>query len=130
MHGLVGCAGEDGQLECFDPRQRTSAGVLNAAAACNAHGAWSWDGVCVGSCRVLLLCAGQRCCSAAGPLLLLLWQQLARIRTQASTFELHMVWPGRNNNWQLCAALQLKQLSGTLRNAAIFVPVGVLQARS
>lgn len=39
VHGLVAAAGEDGQLECFDPRARTSVGCLNAAAACNAPGA-------------------------------------------------------------------------------------------
>eukprot|EP00197_Chlamydomonas_leiostraca_P004092 CAMPEP_0202871522 /NCGR_PEP_ID=MMETSP1391-20130828/18922_1 /ASSEMBLY_ACC=CAM_ASM_000867 /TAXON_ID=1034604 /ORGANISM="Chlamydomonas leiostraca, Strain SAG 11-49" /LENGTH=663 /DNA_ID=CAMNT_0049552351 /DNA_START=89 /DNA_END=2076 /DNA_ORIENTATION=- len=38
VHGLVAAAGEDGQLECFDPRARTSVGCLNAAAACNAPG--------------------------------------------------------------------------------------------
>ena len=32
-HGLVGCAGEDGWLECFDLRQRRSVGAVNAAAA-------------------------------------------------------------------------------------------------
>lgn len=32
-HGLYGCAGEDGGLECFDPRQRDSLGWLDAAGA-------------------------------------------------------------------------------------------------
>ena len=32
-HGLVACAGEDGVLECFDLRQRSAAGFLDAAAA-------------------------------------------------------------------------------------------------
>jgi hypothetical protein len=32
-HGLMGVAGEDGTLECFDPRQRTAVGTLHAAAA-------------------------------------------------------------------------------------------------
>ena len=35
-HGLVGCAGEDGWLECFDLRQRRSVGAVNAAAAVDA----------------------------------------------------------------------------------------------
>lgn len=35
-HGLVGVAGEDGRLECFDPRQRTAVGTLDAAAAAGA----------------------------------------------------------------------------------------------
>ena len=35
-HGLVGCAGEDGWLECFDLRQRRSVGAMNAAAAMDA----------------------------------------------------------------------------------------------
>ncbi|KAK9867222.1 hypothetical protein WJX84_009551 [Apatococcus fuscideae] len=37
-HGLVGCAGEDGWLECFDLRQRRSVGAVNAAAAVDAPG--------------------------------------------------------------------------------------------
>lgn len=32
-HGLIGCAGEDGGLECFDLRQKASLGYLDAAAA-------------------------------------------------------------------------------------------------
>lgn len=36
VHGLFGCAGEDGLLECFDLRSRTSIGSLNAAAAAGA----------------------------------------------------------------------------------------------
>ena len=36
MHGLFGCAGEDGVLECFDLRSRTSIGSLSAAAAAGA----------------------------------------------------------------------------------------------
>lgn len=32
-HGLLGVAGEDGCLECFDPRQRAAVGSLDAAAA-------------------------------------------------------------------------------------------------
>ncbi|GFR41480.1 hypothetical protein Agub_g2171, partial [Astrephomene gubernaculifera] len=37
-HGLFAAAGEDGQLECFDLRQRTSVGLLDAAAAAGAPG--------------------------------------------------------------------------------------------
>ena len=37
-HGLFATAGEDGQLECFDLRQRTSVGLLEAAAAAGAPG--------------------------------------------------------------------------------------------
>ena len=33
VHGLVACAGEEGFLECFDMRQRASAGHMDAAAA-------------------------------------------------------------------------------------------------
>ena len=36
VHGLFGCAGDDGVLECFDLRKRTSIGTLNAAAAAGA----------------------------------------------------------------------------------------------
>ena len=32
-HGLFAAAGEDGVLECFDLRQRTAVGHINAAAA-------------------------------------------------------------------------------------------------
>lgn len=32
-HGLIGAAGEDGGLECFDVRQRDSLGWLDAAGA-------------------------------------------------------------------------------------------------
>lgn len=35
-HGLLGVAGEDGRLECFDPRQRAAVGTLDAAAAAGA----------------------------------------------------------------------------------------------
>lgn len=35
-HGLFAAAGEDGTLECFDLRQRRSAGVIDAAAAAGA----------------------------------------------------------------------------------------------
>lgn len=35
-HGLFAAAGEDGMLECFDLRQRRSAGTLDAAAAAGA----------------------------------------------------------------------------------------------
>jgi ribosome biogenesis protein ENP2 len=35
-HGLFAAAGEDGKLECFDLRQRRSAGVIHAAAAAGA----------------------------------------------------------------------------------------------
>ena len=35
-HGLMGVAGEDGRLECFDPRQRAAVGALDAAAAAGA----------------------------------------------------------------------------------------------
>lgn len=37
-HGLLACAGEDGILECFDPRQRNSLGWLDAAGAAGGHG--------------------------------------------------------------------------------------------
>jgi len=36
VHGLFGCAGDDGVLECFDLRKRTSIGTLHAAAAAGA----------------------------------------------------------------------------------------------
>ena len=36
VHGLMGVAGEDGSLECFDPRQRAAVGTLSAAAAAGA----------------------------------------------------------------------------------------------
>lgn len=32
-HGLLGVAGEDGVLECFDPRQRAAVGSFDAAEA-------------------------------------------------------------------------------------------------
>ena len=35
-HGLMGIAGEDGRLECFDARQRAAVGALDAAAAAGA----------------------------------------------------------------------------------------------
>jgi ribosome biogenesis protein ENP2 len=35
-HGLLACAGEDGWLECFDPRQRTALGRLDAAGSAGA----------------------------------------------------------------------------------------------
>lgn len=37
-HGMLACAGEDGGLECFDPRAPKSLGVLGAAAAVGAAG--------------------------------------------------------------------------------------------
>ena len=37
-HGLLACAGEDGGLECFDPRQRRSLGWLDAAGAAGGAG--------------------------------------------------------------------------------------------
>lgn len=37
-HGLLACAGEDGGLECFDLRQRSSLGWLDAAGAAGARG--------------------------------------------------------------------------------------------
>ncbi|GLC33816.1 hypothetical protein PLESTM_000122600 [Pleodorina starrii] len=37
-HGLFAAAGEDGQLECFDLRQREAVGLLDAAAAAGAPG--------------------------------------------------------------------------------------------
>lgn len=37
-HGLFGCAGEDGGLECFDLRQRESLGWMNAASASGGDG--------------------------------------------------------------------------------------------
>jgi WD40 repeat protein len=39
VHGLFAAAGEDGQLECFDLRARSSVGLLDAAAAAGAPGA-------------------------------------------------------------------------------------------
>ncbi|CAG9466800.1 unnamed protein product [Pedinophyceae sp. YPF-701] len=38
-HGLLACAGEDGALECFDPRAPRAVGCLDAAAASGASGA-------------------------------------------------------------------------------------------
>ncbi len=38
VHGLCACAGEDGQLECFDLRARGSVGGFDAAASCGAAG--------------------------------------------------------------------------------------------
>lgn len=32
VHGLVACGGEDGALECFDMRARSSVGRINAVA--------------------------------------------------------------------------------------------------
>jgi len=29
IHGLVGCGGEDGAVECFDMRKKTSVGRIN-----------------------------------------------------------------------------------------------------
>lgn len=37
-HGMIACAGEDGGLECFDVRQRSSLGWLAAAAAAGGDG--------------------------------------------------------------------------------------------
>jgi ribosome biogenesis protein ENP2 len=37
-HGLLACAGEDGGLECFDLRQRSSLGWLDAAGAAGGRG--------------------------------------------------------------------------------------------
>ncbi len=37
-HGLFAAAGEDGKLECFDLRQRRSAGVIDAVGAAGAVG--------------------------------------------------------------------------------------------
>lgn len=37
-HGLFGCAGEDGVLECFDMRTKASVGSLDAASAAGAPG--------------------------------------------------------------------------------------------
>ena len=39
-HGLFATAGEDGVLECFDLRQRTSVGRVDAAQACGHSGGW------------------------------------------------------------------------------------------
>ena len=33
VHGLVACGGEDGAVECFDTRARSSVGRINAVAA-------------------------------------------------------------------------------------------------
>eukprot|EP00798_Chlamydomonas_sp_ICE-L_P005815 gene5815-6101_t len=38
QHGLFGCAGEDGNLECFDLRQKEPVGLLDAATAAGAPG--------------------------------------------------------------------------------------------
>ncbi|KAK9820064.1 hypothetical protein WJX72_005625 [[Myrmecia] bisecta] len=38
LHGLFGCAGEDGVLECFDLRQKSAVGHIDAAAAAGAPG--------------------------------------------------------------------------------------------
>ena len=35
VHGLVACGGEDGFLECFDLRQKTSVGRIHAVGAGN-----------------------------------------------------------------------------------------------
>lgn len=35
VHGLIGCGGEDGFLECFDLRQKASAGRMFAVGAGN-----------------------------------------------------------------------------------------------
>lgn len=32
LHGLVACGGEDGAVECFDMRSRSSIGRINAVA--------------------------------------------------------------------------------------------------
>lgn len=32
VHGLVACGGEDGAVECFDMRARSSVGRINAVA--------------------------------------------------------------------------------------------------
>lgn len=33
LHGLIACGGEDGALECFDLRMRSSVGRINAVAS-------------------------------------------------------------------------------------------------
>lgn len=38
VHGLFAVGGEDGGLECFDVRQRSSVGWINAARGCEASG--------------------------------------------------------------------------------------------
>lgn len=37
VHGLVACGGEDGFLECFDLRQKTPVGRINAVGLGNEH---------------------------------------------------------------------------------------------
>lgn len=60
-HGLFACAGDDGLLECFDMRARSSAGVLDAASAIGAPGQ-VWIAVTLVPCRshvwLLLDCIG------------------------------------------------------------------------
>ena len=41
-HGLFGAAGEDGCLECFDLRQRSSVGRVDVASAADSVRAGSW----------------------------------------------------------------------------------------
>lgn len=36
LHGLVACGGEDGAVECFDMRTRSSVGRINAVSASDA----------------------------------------------------------------------------------------------
>lgn len=38
LHGLVACGGEDGAVECFDTRARSSVGRINAVAAAEDDG--------------------------------------------------------------------------------------------
>ena len=53
VHGLFGCAGEGGGLECFDLRQRSSIGFLDAAAACGAPGECGYN-MRMGCCSVVV----------------------------------------------------------------------------
>ena len=49
VHGLFGCAGEDGVLECFDLRMKNAAGSLDAATNCGA------PGMCAAECKPALV---------------------------------------------------------------------------
>jgi hypothetical protein len=53
-HGLFAAAGEDGLLECFDLRARSSIATLDAAAAAGAPGA-----LALGCSRAVLRCKAQ-----------------------------------------------------------------------
>lgn len=72
-HGLLGVAGEDGVLECFDPRQRAAVGSFDAAeaagevSACHTN-APRWSPACnsaPGRLQTLLACTAQSWCCIA-----------------------------------------------------------------